>query len=403
MNGPFQVHTYCDRSYDSYQTRADHIEKIIRQCYTTYVDGLSKKEQANYKGLNKPKILDVREGYSHADINIHMDFPNHGSVPWGFVNVAVRRFGDTQWNDVFEKNLTYKGIDFVISETDLSSVENAEIIFAKVFPLILTRRPSSGIYHCPPILIPNDCPLISIITPTYNRKKMLDIAFHNILSTDYPIDKIEWVIIEDNEKSEDMASEKIINFKINTKDVTIKYIPIQGRMTIGEKRNLGVENATHDIILFMDDDDHYPSTSFRRRVAWLQKSMRAGSIGSNCAVCTTIALYDLKRGVSAVNVPPFNIPFTQRISEATLTFTKKFWEERKFVHVSVAEGDTWLTGREDECVEMPPQQIIVAFSHGENSSQRRIPHVDAQVSCFWGFPKEYLVFIHKLAGVEIME
>ena len=49
---------------------------------------------------------------------------------------------------------------------------------------------------------------------------------------------------------------------------------------------------------------------------------------------------------------------------------------------------------------MPPQQIIVAFSHGGNKSSRRIPPENP--ACFWGFPKEYLIFIHKLADVNLV-
>jgi hypothetical protein len=48
-------------------------------------------------------------------------------------------------------------------------------------------------------------------------------------------------------------------------------------------------------------------------------------------------------------------------------------------------------------------QIIVAFSHGTNQSSRRIPPTDQKPACFWGFPKEYLVFVHGLAGVQIEE
>lgn len=42
-----------------------------------------------------------------------------------------------------------------------------------------------------PILQIADCPPISIITPTYNRKHLIDIAFHNLLISDYPQEKIE--------------------------------------------------------------------------------------------------------------------------------------------------------------------------------------------------------------------
>lgn len=266
------------------------------------------------------------------------------------------------------------------------------------------RRPSRGVFHCPPILNADDCPPITIITPTYKREKLIDIAFHNLLSTDYPHNKIEWIVIEDNEKTPHLACEKIVSFQIQVPQITLKYIPIEGRMSIGEKRNHAVEQASNDIILFMDDDDHYPPTSFRRRVAWLLKGSKRGIIGgANIACCTTIALYDLLRGTSAVNVPPFDIPLGQRVSEATLTFRKSAWVERRFPNISIAEGESWISGREDQVIEMPPQQIIVAFSHGQNQSSRRIPPTDSKPACFWGFPKEYLIFIHKLAGIEVEE
>jgi hypothetical protein len=246
-----------------------------------------------------------------------------------------------------------------------------------------------------PILQIADCPLISIVTPTYNRRHLIDIAFHNILSTDYPHDKIEWIIVEDSEQKDKMATDKFVTFQVNTPSIAVKYIPIEGRLTIGAKRNLGVQHASHDIILFMDDDDHYPVTSFRRRVAWLQSSVQ-----TDIVCCTTLPLYDLKHGTSAVSIPPFSIPLSQRISEATLTFRRSAWSERPFPEVSIAEGEAWIDGREKKVVEIPPQQIIVAFSHGTNQSNRIVP-MGATVSCFWGFPPEYLQFIHGLAGVQV--
>jgi hypothetical protein len=69
----------------------------------------------------------------------------------------------------------------------------------------------------------------------------------------------------------------------------------------------------------------------------------------------------------------------------------------------MAEGEAWISGREDQVIEMPPQQIIVAFTHGNNQSARRIPPSENKPACFWGFPKEYLMFIHGLAGVQVEE
>jgi hypothetical protein len=249
--------------------------------------------------------------------------------------------------------------------------------------------------HRPPLLYPADCPPISIVTPTYHRQKLFDIALHNLLLTDYPKDKIEWVIVEDGTDPALSAREKIISFQLQVPELSIKYIPIEGHMSVGEKRNVGVEYSKHEIVLFMDDDDHYPQTSFRRRVAWLLCNDK-----KKIASCTTIALYDLVHGTSAVNVPPYHLPLSQRISEATLTFHKSAWRERPFPAVSLSEGEGWIEGREHEVTEMSPQHIVVSLTHGKNHSGRRIPP-SGPPSCFWGFPEQMLIFLHGLVGVEV--
>jgi hypothetical protein len=278
--------------------------------------------------------------------------------------------------------------------------------------LVTERKPSRGNWHCPPVLVPDECPPITIVTPTRNRRKLIDIAFHNLLMTDYPLNKIEWIVIEDSD-NDSGASDKLINFQMNCKEIKLRYIPLglrdieagtgtgTGAWPIGQKRNLAIENATNDIILFMDDDDHYPATSFRRRVAWLLRANMLSQGRKQICGCTTLALYDLQKGVSAVNVPPWDIPQCQRVSEATLTFFKMAWNQRKFPEISVAEGEDWLCGREEQFFEIPPQQIIVAFSHGKNSTSRRIPDISEPNGCFWGFPVPYLRFVHGLVGVEI--
>jgi hypothetical protein len=346
----------------------------------------------------KPRHLDIREPLVHADINIHFSVPLFVGISWAHTNVLIK--DDANWSE--EWNPYLSSFDGVLP---IAALEDKAALVAglkEVFAKVLDRRPKHGVHHCPPILHIEDCPAISIVTPTYNRRKMIEIAFHNLIATDYPKNKIEWVVVEDNEDSTAMSSELVMNFQVNNPEIQVKYIPIQGRMSIGMKRNLGIENAKNDIILFMDDDDHYPVTSFRRRVAWLTKGSRFGNV--KIAACTTIALYDLVRGVSAVNVPPLGLGFGKRISEATLTFLRSAWLERPFEDVSISEGENWLKGREEQCIELPPQQIIVAFSHSQNKSSRRIPPSDLkEVSCFWGFPKEYLVFVHQLAGMEIEE
>jgi Glycosyl transferase family 2 len=283
------------------------------------------------------------------------------------------------------------------------------VMIGEAFAKIMSSVPASALAPLlPPLLaqgqpkLPSaeSCPPISIVTLLHNRRRFVDLCLHNLLITDYPKDKIEWVVVEDSDIVEEQAADKVLKFGRGCAPMSVSYIPLEKKnVPIGSMRNKAIKMAQHDIILFMDDDDHYPPTSFSKRVAWLV----AHPWQPKAVACTTIACYDLIRGTSAVNTPPWTLPLRQRISEATLTFYKSWWEEKKFPKVSMAEGEGFLEGRESDVLELPPQQMIVAMSHGKNTSGRRIPPSGQEPSCFWGFPKEFLVFLHKLAGVDVAE
>jgi len=317
--------------------------------------------------------------------------------------VGLASFADLstlQWNGVLSdmKDVRKAQKELAKSRKEVC-LERFRTYWSSVKQLVEDRKTTKP-KHLPPVLLPEDCPPISIVTLLYNRRKFFDLACHNIMLSDYPKDKIEWVIVDDSDDPNEAVSDRVIQVGLKSAPLQLVYVPYDRRLPISEKRNIGVNRSKHDIILFMDDDDHYPETSFRRRVAWLTKH----PWNPQASVCTTIACYDLLRGVSAVNTPPWNLPLKQRVSEATLTFYKSWWEAKKFpLKVNVGEGEGFLEGREHEVLEMPPQQILVAFSHKKNTSGRRIPADDAKPGCFWGFPKEYLVYIHKLAGVEVEE
>jgi hypothetical protein len=284
-------------------------------------------------------------------------------------------------------------------EVALRRVVQFQTTAVKTFTEILTTE-GTTLKALPPQLTDN-CPPISVITLLHNRRRFVDLAFHNLLITDYPKDKIEWVVIEDSDIPEEQASDKILKFAREAAPMSVSYIPLDKKnVPIGSLRNRAIKKAQHDIILFMDDDDHYPPTSFRRRVAWLTRHPWQ----PKAVCCTTIACYDLLKGTSAVNTPPWSLGLKERVSEATMCFYKSWWNDKPFPTINMAEGEGFVEGREDKVLELPPQQIIVAMSHGKNASSRRIPPgPSGQPSCFWGFPKEFLVFLHKLAGVEVEE
>ena len=309
-----------------------------------------------------------------ADLQVALDAAMVAFSVAGSTNVTIKKEPDTRWT---------------------TFTRDWDVL---VRPYSAKRRPAP-LKFLPPKLDIGDCPQISVVTLIYNRKKFFDLACHSMMVSDYPKDKIEWIIVDDSDDPMEQNSDRIVAVSEASAPMSVVYVPLRKKTPVSEKRNLGVERATSDIILFVDDDDHYPETSFRRRVAWLILHPWKPQV----VAATTIACYDLLKGISAVNVPPMDLPVSQRISEATLTFYKGFWEEKKFPkNIVVGEGEEFIQGRESQFLEIPPQQVIVAFSHGKNVSSRRVPSdPDAKPSCFWGFPKQFLEFIHGLAGVTI--
>lgn len=403
---PLRVHVV---GWDASQVAAERIR------WEQWWRSVMKERSGNQRWiLAKVKAFEVRDLFQDGDLQIHVGMPVYGAVPWSYINWLFLPSGtriEEAWRGILPR------WDAVVVETE----EEAEVFRARgwidtvktlaslgqndveeVAELLRARKPTRGVRHLPPVLEKKDCPPLSIITPTFQRKKLMEIAFHNLLMTDYPLEKVEWVVVEDNDRSPHGMKRPLEEFQAKVPSLRIRYIPLEGRRSIGEKRNVGITAASHEWILFMDDDDHYPATSFRRRMAWLLRGTTPGQAVYRISACTTIALYDLQRGVSAVNVPPPTLPLSQRVSEATLGFHRSVWEERPFPDVSVSEAEGWLQGRETEVIEIPPQQIIVAFTHGGNQSSRRLPPTDQPPSCFWGFPREYLVFIHGLVGVDLV-
>jgi hypothetical protein len=97
-----------------------------------------------------------------------------------------------------------------------------------------------------------------------------------------------------------------------------------------------------------------------------------------------------------MNIPPITLPMSERVSEATLIFTKKFWEERKFGEVQIAEGDAFIRGREHMCRELSPQEVIVSLVHPKNTSARKVPEFKEPNGCHFGFNEKLFAMVSEI-------
>lgn len=216
-------------------------------------------------------------------------------------------------------------------------------------------------------ILEDDLPFVSIITPTRNRKELFVLAMHNFYNTKYPMNKLEWVIVDDGDD------------KINTilpDDKRIKYISldVEGPLTVAHKRNIAVSNASHDIIVHMDDDDfYYPQHVLTRIQTLISNNVK-------CIGCTELGCYNI------LNQKSFKIGDKHSIlSEASMCYYKQFWEERNFFErVRLGEALHFLKGRELFVVQIPFTYILIALTHSTNITSKLRSDQDEKINVVHG-------------------
>ena len=89
--------------------------------------------------------------------------------------------------------------------------------------------------------------LVSVITPTRGREDFLKQALTCFRGQDYP--NIEWLILDDSPRASEFFSD------LSAGDISYRHV--DKRLSIGEKRNILIEQANGGIIVQFDDDDYY--------------------------------------------------------------------------------------------------------------------------------------------------
>ena len=244
--------------------------------------------------------------------------------------------------------------------------------------------PLESDYSLKALLPPEETlPKVSILTVTRNRRHFFGLAKFSFLSQAYPADKLEWVIVDDGiDQIKDLVTDLPY----------VRYILLDTPHTIGQKRNIAAEAASGEVLVHMDDDDVYPNHSVLTRVAMLKMAPE-----KPCVFSTTIPCYDIQKRISFMNVPPFTLPWSERVSEATMAYTKAFWEAGKFPDQQIAEGDGFIRGREEACRELSPQDVIVSLTHSKMTSSRKVPEMKEPNGCHYGFSDELFTLIEEIA------
>ena len=198
-------------------------------------------------------------------------------------------------------------------------------------------------------------PFVSICTPTFNRRPFIPFMIQCFLHQDYPKNKLEWIIIDDGtDKIEDLV-----------KDIPqLKYFKYDEKMTLGVKRNLTNDKASGDIIIYMDDDDYYPSDRVSHAVEVLEKNPKA-----LCAGSSEMYIY-FKHIHKMVQFGPYG---PNHSTAATFAFRKELLKQTRYNdNASVAEEKQFLKEYTIPFVQLDPMKCILVFSHVHNSFDKKI-------------------------------
>ena len=99
--------------------------------------------------------------------------------------------------------------------------------------------------------------MFSIITPVFNASSYLKEAIDSVLQQDLQ----NWELLAVNDASTDTSLEVLQSYQ--QQDKRIKIIDLKTNKGQGYARNLAIQKAQGDYVLFLDADDYFAKNAFK--------------------------------------------------------------------------------------------------------------------------------------------
>jgi len=231
-------------------------------------------------------------------------------------------------------------------------------------------------------------PFVSICTPTFNRRPFIPIMFECFKNQTYPKHRMEWIIVDD-------GTDKINDLVASSNIEQIKYIPLDKKLSLGEKRNLMHTYAKGSMIVYMDDDDYYPPERVAHAVETLQANPQA-----MCAGSSEMYIY-FKHIHQMYQSGPFG---PNHATAATFAFRTELLKNTGYINsAALAEERAFLKDYTIPFVQLDPMKTILVFSHNHNSFDKRklLEHGDSPV--LKKSPKSVELFIRQSKEKKIFD
>jgi glycosyltransferase involved in cell wall biosynthesis len=202
----------------------------------------------------------------------------------------------------------------------------------------------------------NNYPLVSVCTPTFNRRPFIENMFTCFRNQDYPKDKIEWIIVDD-------GTDKIKDLIVASNIPQIRYFEVEKKMFLGEKRNYMHKHVRGSIVVYMDDDDYYPPQRISHSVERLLSDPNALCAGSS-------EIYVYFKGMNKmIQCGPYG---PNHATAGTFAFKTKLLEQTKYEDTAaLAEERAFLKDYTIPFIQLDPLKSILVFSHEHNTFDKR--------------------------------
>ena len=216
-------------------------------------------------------------------------------------------------------------------------------------------------------------PLVSVCTPTFNRRPFIPAMLQCFAHQTYPRDRMEWIIIDDGtDPIEDLVASHHC----------VKYFRLEEKISLGKKRNMMHDQARGDIIVYMDDDDYYPPERVSHAVATLLDHQKRKT-GIKLAGSSEMCIY-FKTGERSSPHPSSSEGCGQMVqfgpygpnhaTAATFAFWKELLTDLNLAYdetACLAEERAFLRGYTVPMAQLDPMKVILVFSHEHNTFDKR--------------------------------
>ncbi|MEN6349703.1 MAG: glycosyltransferase [Syntrophomonas sp.] len=110
-------------------------------------------------------------------------------------------------------------------------------------------------------------PYVSVVLPALNIASLLEMNLHSLVNQDYPGSRLEVIVVDDGSTDHTLAMCRSMETPC-----TLKILSAGSNSGRARARNLGLQSAEGDIVIFCDGDTLQPPEFIKNHVSWHQKN-----------------------------------------------------------------------------------------------------------------------------------